>query len=84
MMEVELTTVAPWNVWPLWQVAQVEAPPLGIFPLAEWFIVQVGAAKPPMLVLVAEWHDSHGVDPVGMWPGVPVGLPNTVVVTVTP
>jgi hypothetical protein len=41
-----ITTVVP-AVAPVWQLAQSETIP-------EWFIVQLGAAKPPVLVLLME------------------------------
>ena len=53
--------VVPTVVSPdcMWQLAQFE-----VLPLAAWFIVQLGAAKPPVLVLVMEWHDSHAIEVV--------------------
>jgi hypothetical protein len=46
-----ITIVVP-IVAPVWQVAQLEVMPM-------WFMVQFGAAKPPILVLVLEWQVSH-------------------------
>ena len=42
-----VTIVAPWNACPPWQLAQPDVMPV-------WLIVQLGAAKPPVLVLEGE------------------------------
>ena len=64
MVETVVPTLAP-----VWQVAHpVEMP--------AWFIAGLGLAKPPVLVLVVEWHASHAAV-VGVWFA---GLPITTVV----
>jgi hypothetical protein len=46
--------------------------------MPEWFIVQLGAAKPPILVLVVEWQFSHAA----VVAICDAGLPSTTVVAI--
>ena len=69
-----VVTVVPTLTPEVWQLAHPVVMPV-------WFIAGLGTAKPPVLVLVMEWHVSQLAEVV-IWF---VGLPNTTVVpTVAP